>query len=516
MLSGPGTVAFAHASAAVTTAKFSAPGSYTLALSAHDTELTTSDEVVVTVQPENQPPTANAGPDQTIRLPNGANLNGLVSDDGYPLGSALSSTWSQVSGPGAVVFSHPGQARTTASCDAPGAYVLRLTASDSQFTISDDVVVTIGSVNQPPTVNAGVDQAVTLANRTATLAGIVSDDGLPNGGALSATWEIVSGPGAVSFSQSNQLNTTITVCDPGAYVLRLTVSDSESIGTDEVTVTVKTIHNITLRSGNGNVGMLDPLNQFSTDGGATYQDAYIIAPYPVWSVIAGTQYLNKNPDYWMAGAYNWYAPNSVTKYRSSFTLPADFSAPALNGLTQVDNYVDVYLNGMFVGRTGGFNGPPKPFTTSNPSFFRAGTNVVEFDVEDVGGGVGGFDYKAEISYLSTNVRPNAPPQVSAGADETITLPQTALLIGTATDDDLPCDKNLTASWTQVSGPGGVAFSAPDALTTSAAFSAPGVYILRLTVSDSQLIATGEVRLSVNPVAPTNQLIDDGSIAESGR
>ena len=32
----------------------------------------------------NQPPTVNAGPDQTVTFPNSANLNGTVSDDGLP------------------------------------------------------------------------------------------------------------------------------------------------------------------------------------------------------------------------------------------------------------------------------------------------------------------------------------------------------------------------------------------------------------------------------------------------
>ncbi len=47
--SGPGTVTFANANAVDTTARFSAPGTYVLVLTASDTALTTSDTVVVTV-----------------------------------------------------------------------------------------------------------------------------------------------------------------------------------------------------------------------------------------------------------------------------------------------------------------------------------------------------------------------------------------------------------------------------------------------------------------------------------
>jgi hypothetical protein len=40
----------------------------------------------VTVNPasQNQPPMVNAGPDQTVILPNAATLSGTASDDGLP------------------------------------------------------------------------------------------------------------------------------------------------------------------------------------------------------------------------------------------------------------------------------------------------------------------------------------------------------------------------------------------------------------------------------------------------
>lgn len=48
--------------------------------------------------PTNQAPSVNAGADQSITLPNGATLNGTVTDDGLPSGS-LVTLWSQISGP---------------------------------------------------------------------------------------------------------------------------------------------------------------------------------------------------------------------------------------------------------------------------------------------------------------------------------------------------------------------------------------------------------------------------------
>ena len=64
-----------------------------------------------------------------------------------PLQAATVSSWSKVSGPGTVQFANASSPETTASFSQPGDYVLRLTASDGEYTVSDDVRV---SVTAPP------------------------------------------------------------------------------------------------------------------------------------------------------------------------------------------------------------------------------------------------------------------------------------------------------------------------------------------------------------------------------
>ena len=58
----------------------------------------------------------------------------------------------KVSGPGAVDFAHPKDADTTAAFDAAGTYVLRLTATDSQLTVKDEVTVVVTGADPVPTV----------------------------------------------------------------------------------------------------------------------------------------------------------------------------------------------------------------------------------------------------------------------------------------------------------------------------------------------------------------------------
>jgi len=77
-VSGPGTVNFGNATSLITTAGFSAPGSYVLMLTGSDGELAAASTITidVTAGVVNLPPTANAGADQTVTFPAAASLFG--------------------------------------------------------------------------------------------------------------------------------------------------------------------------------------------------------------------------------------------------------------------------------------------------------------------------------------------------------------------------------------------------------------------------------------------------------
>ncbi|HEY2943928.1 MAG TPA: kelch repeat-containing protein, partial [Vicinamibacteria bacterium] len=185
----------------------------------------------------NDPPVVNAGPDQGVDFPGTAALHGTATDDGRPSGT-LAVSWSKVDGPGTVTFDPPGAAETTARFSATGTYTLRLTADDSQFSSSDDAVIVVAVANQAPTVSAGPDQQLTLPAATATLSGVVADDGKPSG-VLTATWSVVSPAGAaVAFGDAHAAETTATFPGVGKYVLRLTADDSQFQASDDVQVTV--------------------------------------------------------------------------------------------------------------------------------------------------------------------------------------------------------------------------------------------------------------------------------------
>jgi len=107
----------------------------------------TWDEVLGLVYPDNKPPTADAGGDQTVWLSEegsiSVTLTGRVEDvDGSPVGE-VTQLWQRVSGPGDATIGNPTAAETVVVIEAPGLYTFSLTADDGQFTNTDKVTIDV-------------------------------------------------------------------------------------------------------------------------------------------------------------------------------------------------------------------------------------------------------------------------------------------------------------------------------------------------------------------------------------
>jgi hypothetical protein len=273
---------------------------------------------------QNQPPAVNAGPDQTVTLPNSASLSGTATDDGLPNPpGTLTTTWSQVSGPGTVTFGDASSLSTTASFSDPGTYVLRLTANDSALQSSDDLTVTVNPTpqNQPPVVNAGPDQNVILPN-PANLSGTATDDGLPNPpGTLTTTWSQVSGPGTVTFGDASSVSTTASFSDPGTYDLRLTADDSALQSGDDLIVTVASASQNLV----GNPGFETSTTGWNTSG----SDAGVTLTRVSgghsgsWSGLVANGGSGTAANCKMQDAPNWVATTSAGTYTGSMWVRAD-------------------------------------------------------------------------------------------------------------------------------------------------------------------------------------------------
>ena len=184
----------------------------------------------------NAPPVVTAGSSQTVAFPSCASLNGRVTDDGLPYG-ILTSSWSEVSGPGTVTFGNVNVADTTACFSTNGTYVLCLTASDGAVSRSNTVIV---ATKVPPQITASpaaTNKLAQMDGRT-VVAGygpVCFTVGMydPNGDPLSCLWDFGDGD-------------TSSDCDPchvftncGPYVVSVTVSDglASTNATSLVTVT---------------------------------------------------------------------------------------------------------------------------------------------------------------------------------------------------------------------------------------------------------------------------------------
>ncbi len=106
-----------------------------------------------TVSAVNVAPTADAGPDLTVTLPDVAKLSATFTDDGLPQPPGVPTfLWSKVSGPGSVGFISPGSLATTAVIGAAGDYVLQFQVNDGQLSASDTVAVRVLPAVVPPLV----------------------------------------------------------------------------------------------------------------------------------------------------------------------------------------------------------------------------------------------------------------------------------------------------------------------------------------------------------------------------
>lgn len=427
--SGPGTVTFGDASQLSTTASFSTHGTYVLRLTATDGALSNFDEVTITVDPQNQPPTVTAGADQTIALPATATVNGTVTDDGLPVGNTLVSTWTKVSGPGTVTFADAAATETSATFSEAGTYVLRLSATDGELSAHSEVTITVHPENHAPAVNAGADQTISLP-ASAQLTGTATDDGWPFGSTLTTTWSMVSGPGTVAFGSTNVTSTSASFSAPGTYVLRLTGSDGQLSSSDDVTIVVTPPNQAPFVNAGADQTVSLPqatanLNGVVSDDGLPIGSTLAV----VWSLVSG--------------------PAGVT-----------------------------------------FGSGNRTITTAQ--FTVAGDYVLRLTATD--GALVSFD-----DVLVKVTPPNTAPVVNVGADQNVTYPGTASLSGSVSDDALPIGSVLTTTWSQVSGPGTVTFADAAQVVTTASFSVPGTYVLRLSASDSSL--TGSDDLTVVVIDP---------------
>jgi YD repeat-containing protein len=410
----------------------------------------------------NLPPLVNAGPDVYLDTPGVATLNGSASDDGLPAPASLRASWNMVSGPGTVTFADSGALLTTANFDTAGIYVLRLSVDDAEIVRSDVMEVRVAAVctikNIPGLVawwpGNGTAMDV-IGSREGRLAGGTSFGNGRVGGAFSFD--------GVNDSVRTAGDSALDVGTGSGFSIELWVNSAD------VTRNARlfTYHNGLAANGT-NVGV----NIFQLTG-----NVHVQIPDP-----AGVSH-----EYVASGVL---VANTWTHIVVTYDRTRGFARTYVNGAQRV-----VSNAGSYVARTvGNVHFGNLPFDMVN--YFRGMLDEVSLynrplDGQEV------YELFAAGNVGKCPNDANQGPIVNAGPDLYLRdTAQTATLNGTVTDDGLPPGYAVHSLWSMVDGPGTVAFADAAAPVTTATFSAPGIYVLRLTADDALIASSDLVEVRV--------------------
>jgi len=175
----------------------------------------------------NQPPTAVAGEDQSIRAGDFVELDGSDSSDDNTASESLDYAWSFLIKPEGSIASldDAGSVTPTFTTDVIGTYILELIVTDEDGASSVPDYVTISSDNLAPTAVANADTYLFLNGETVNFDGFDSSD--PENDELTYSWRIVEQPfGSVATLEGAVTPMpSLTTDVEGTYVVELTVAD---------------------------------------------------------------------------------------------------------------------------------------------------------------------------------------------------------------------------------------------------------------------------------------------------
>jgi len=280
-----------------------------------------------------------------------------------------------------------------------------------------------------------------------------------------------------------------------ALVLSLLVTANRA-SAQTASVTVATGAGLNLPSDGSSV--LDPNVQVSTDG---------VNWIPAYAANIGyqTPFTGSNWDFPSAYPTQGWGDPEYFFYKITFVLPPGATAPSLSGAMSADDQsAGASLNGTtfytnpYEGYIG--DGSPHYFSTSDPTLFQPGANVLVVEALNLGGQTA-VDFTATVSFQGG---PFPPDAIAAGPYSTI--------IGVSLDGSQSYDFNtppqpLQYAWSLTSSPSGSNGGQLSNGNTAVATFIPdvaGTYTFNLNVTDSYGQTSSStatvVALEIPPVA----------------
>src|SRR5664280_2020334 len=474
-ISGPSSYNIVNPTSVVTAINGLVQGVYQFQLKVTDNNGATATDIMqITVNAApNQPPVANAGPDQTITLPtNSLTVSGSGSDAD---GTVVSYLWTKISGPTSYTIVSPTLTNTNITGLTQGVYQFQLKITDNNRATAIDVMqVTVNAAaNVPPVANGGPDNIITLPINSLTVSGSGSDT---DGTIVGYQWTKISGPSSYNIVNPTSAVTAINGLVQGVYQFELTVTDNNgATGIDIMQVTVNAAPNQPPVADAGPDWTITlPINTITVSGSGSDADGTVVSY--VWTKISGPSSYNiVNPtsavtaiNGLVQGVYQFQltvtdnngatgtdivqltvnaAPNQppVANAGSDKTITLPTNSVSVSGSgSDADGTIVSYAWTKISG--------PSSYSIVNPTSavttikgLVQGVYQFELTVTDNNGATG-----IDIMQLTVNAAPNQPPLANAGSDWTITLPINSLtLSGSGSDVD---GIVVGYQWTKISGP----------------------------------------------------------------
>ncbi len=380
---------------------------------------------------------------------------------------------------------------------------------------SENSFITVTTANIKPVANAGADKSIQLPVNSVTISGTGTDQ---DGTITKYEWSKISGPAAtLANTATSALSVTNAVA--GTYVFRLTVTDNKNdTGFDDVILNVTAANQVPVANAGSNKTITLPTNSVVFNGQGTDADGTITGY--TWTkvsgpaaTLSGETSANLTASNLVAGSYVFSL--SVVDNNGAASNPSQVSltviaaannAPVVNA--GADQSITLPVNSINLtgsatdsdGSVAGYawaklSGPDATITNANSATLQlsdlvAGVYTFRLTATD-NQGISGSD-----DVVVTVVAPNQAPVVSAGADQTITLPASTLTIAGSASD---ADGTITSyEWTKVNGPTATLTGASTpTLQLSGLIAA--TYTFRLTVTDNANASSfDEVSVTVNP------------------
>jgi hypothetical protein len=375
--------------------------------------------------------------------------------------------------------------------------------------------INAGTVNQPPTANAGSNISIILPTSGVTLNGSASKPA-PGSSIAKVEWTKVSGPavGTILTPTANQTQVTgLTIA--GAYVYKLTVTDKNGLSASaNVTITVIAANIPPTANTGGSQTIVLPANTVNVDGSKSQDTDGEIVTW-LWKKVTGPAGGTiSNPN--MAatqiaqlqeGTYSFSLtvtddkgatatatltitvkpPANVppTAYAGgSQTIVLPTSTVILNGgkSTDPDGEIISWLWQKVSGPAGGFISTPSMQATQLTQL-QEGIYVYSLTVTDDKGAKATANVNIIVQPALVD-EPNLPPVAVTRGDQTIQLPQNIVFA----DGSLSYDSDgsiLKYEWLQLSGPSQATIAGSAQPQTYLQSLKEGVYQFKLTVTDNK-------------------------------